>query len=123
MKRCRAFEMKDPLQARQHMKLVMIRDYGWSAYGHPLHTWDDGGRYLARCETCGGLVLVQKSEFHSFSDLSDDSYYTDYFPVDSEAEAEELNRKYDGFAIEREFPERYLCMSNLLVHWSEKEQK
>ena len=87
------------------------------AYGHPLYVWDDGRRILGKCIHCGGYVLIQKSEFHSFTDAPD-GYYTDYFPVSSLAEADELNRKYDGFAIEREFQGRYLMETNGHVSWS-----
>ncbi|MBQ9154753.1 MAG: hypothetical protein IJ130_13205 [Solobacterium sp.] len=115
-KRCEAFAMQDAVQAWKHIQPEIIRRYGDDAYGHALHTWDEGGRMLIRCRRCGGLLLVQKSEFHSYMD--DDSYYTDWFPVDNEQDADQLNRMYDGFAIERQFPERFLCMTDLRVHWS-----
>ena len=115
-KKCRAFDLKDERKAWEHLDLEIIKEYGSYAYGHSLHTWDSGERMLARCKTCGGLILIQSSEFHSFCD--DDSYYTDYFPVDSEEEAEKLNKMYNGFEIETEFPERYLCRTNGSLHWS-----
>lgn len=117
-KRCEAFEMKDLREAWEHMDYRIVKDYGDYANGHNLHTWDDGKRLLAKCRTCGGFILIQRSEFHSFSD-GDDSYYTDYFPVENEEEAEKYNELYDGFEIERRFPGRYLCMTNLRLHWSE----
>ena len=116
-KSCKAFEMKDPAEAWEHMRLDIIRDYGDCAYGHFLHTWDDGKRMLARCRNCGGFILIQKSEFHAFTD-GDDSYYSDYFPVENEEEADRLNMMFDGFAIEKCFPKRYLCMTNSCLHWS-----
>ena len=57
-------------------------------------------------------------EYHSFSDAPD-GYYTDWFPVDGPEEADRLNREYDGFAIERQFKGRYLCMTNGFIKWAE----
>lgn len=116
-KACKAFRFSDALAAYEHMRFEVVEDYGSQAYGHVLYTWDDGERYLARCKNCGGYVLVQNSEFHSFTD-SGDSYYSDYFPVGSPEEADELNRKYDGFQIETEFSGRYLMVTNGRLSWS-----
>ena len=120
-KACIGFEFDDAQQAWDHMQFEIIKDYGDYAYGHCLHTWDDGKRMLAKCKACGGYVLIQKSEFHAFSDMSSDSYYSGFFPVESAEDAEELNRKFDGFSIEREFPSRYLCRTDLRLHWSHSE--
>ncbi|MBQ6389590.1 MAG: hypothetical protein IJH90_08200 [Mogibacterium sp.] len=116
---CIGFKMKDAAQAYRHMKLELVEDYGSKAYGNILHTWDDGERYLCRCRSCGGYVLVQSSEYHSFTD-GDDSYYKDYFPVDSPEEADELNRRYNGFDIERESGIRFMICDNNNPHWSTK---
>ena len=115
-KACIAFGMKDPNEAFAHMKTRRVENYGDYAYGHYLHTWDEGERFLLKCEACGGYVLLQKSEYHSFSDTAD-SYYSDWFPVESPEEADELNRKYDGFKIEQEFPGRYLKKTNGKLGW------
>ena len=120
--KCQAFDFDDAKEAWEHMNFQILEDYGDYAYGHLLHTWDDGKRMLARCKTCGGYILIQKSEFHSFSD-GDDSYYADYFPVKDELEAYELNRKYNGFEIEEAFPERYLRRDNLALRWSSQRKK
>lgn len=40
-------------------------------------------------------------EFHGFDGA--DSFYQDFFPVNSREEAVELNEKYDGFQIETEY--------------------
>lgn len=114
-KACAAFEMQSPAEAWKHMDYQIIEDFGDYAYGHHLHTWDDGKRMLVRCKRCGGYILIQKSEFHGY----DDDYYTDYFPVSGMAEACRLNKAYDGYEIERKFGKRYLQMDNLCVHWSE----
>ena len=114
---CIAFEFDDPIKAREHMRYELVTDYGKYAYGHYLHTWDDGNRFLARCRNCGGYILIQSSEFLSFTDAPD-GYYTDWFPVRSPEEADLLNRKYDGYAIEKEFAGRYLMETNGELSWS-----
>ena len=116
-KPCMAFSLEDAAAAYEHMKPVPVQEYGSSLYGHSLHTWDAGGRFLARCSACGGYILVQESEYHSFSDAPDDDY-TDFFPVSSPEEADELNRKYSGSEIETAFPSRYLMRTNGRLHWS-----
>ncbi len=116
-KKCHVFDQKDAETAWKHMDLEIISDYGDYEYGHFLHTWDDGKRMLAKCKICGGLILIQRSEYHSFSD-DDDCYYTDYFPVEDKEEAEKLNKMYDGFEIEKSFSERYLCKTNGRLCWS-----
>ena len=119
MKACIAFEMENPREAADHLyQYEVVKDYGDSAYGHNLHTWDDGNRILARCPKCGGYMLIQDSEFHSFSD-ADDSYYRDFFPVSGNEEAEELNRKYNGFELE-DSGIRYLIWDSpwSRPHWS-----
>jgi hypothetical protein len=117
-KPCEGLFYADPAEAYRHIKIEKVADYGRSLYGHALYTWDDGCRFLAKCGRCGGYILIQRSEYHSFSD-DPDSYYTDFFPVSSPEEADELNRKYSGFAIEREFKERYLTETNGSLGWSE----
>lgn len=114
---CIAFKFADPREAYGHMKYDLVKDYGGFAYGHYLHTWDDGNRFLARCRNCGGYILIQSSEYHSFTDAPD-GYYTDWFPVESPEEADMLNQKFDGFMIEREFEDRYLMETNGKLSWS-----
>ena len=101
MAACKAFMMKTIDEALEHWGegWESIEEYGDTAYNHPLHTWDEGQRKLRRCNSCGGYILCQWSEFHSFSDDSD-GYYTDFFPVEGPVEADEMNYKYDGFQIE-----------------------
>ena len=116
-KPCIAFELADPKEAYDHLNYELVEDYGDYAYGHYLHTWDDGHRFLARCRGCGGYILIQCSEYHSFTDAPD-GYYTDWFPVKAPEEADMLNQKFDGFAIEREFEGRYLMETNGKLSWS-----
>ena len=98
-KHCEGFDLGTVREAYEHFRghLVLVKDYGDVCNGHCLHAWDDGWRRLYRCTVCGGLVLVQQSEFHGYEH---DDYYTDYFPVDSEDEAQQLNEKYGGFDLE-----------------------
>lgn len=108
---CVGFDLPTAAEAYEHFRgqLEEVCEYGDMCNGHTLHTWDDGGRTLCRCRKCGGLVLVQHSEFHGFED---DDYYTDYFPVDSLQEAEQLNALYGGFAIETEWKGKKVFVSN-----------
>ena len=112
---CVGFDLPTAAEAYEHFHghLEEIRDYGDMCNGHTLHTWDDGGRKLYRCRKCGGLVLVQSSQYHG--DESDD-YYTDYFPVDSIQEAEQLNELYGGFSIETEWDGKKVFVRNGYVN-------
>ena len=116
-KPCEGLFYSDPKEAYKHIKYTVVTNYGKYQYGHSLFTWDDGGRVLAKCSRCGGYILIQSSEYHSFTD-EPDGYYTDYFPVSSPGEADDLNRRYDGFEIEFEFKERYLMETNGELSWS-----
>lgn len=116
-KTCIGFEMEDAAEAYAHMDLKLVEEYGQKAYGNYLYTWDDGERYLCKCKSCGGYVLVQSSEYHDMSG-GEDCYYVDYFPVDSPEAADELNRKYDGFDIEFKSGIRYLIADNFNPRWS-----
>lgn len=96
---CKGFDLLTAEEAFEHFRghLSKVKDYGDMCNGHCIHTWDDGKRILCRCSACGGLVLVQESEYHG---TDSDDYYTDYFPVDTPEEAEQLNETYGGFDIE-----------------------
>ena len=96
MKVCCMFEDKESFDPGN---LEMIRHYGSRCNGHRLYTWDEGDRTLFRCRKCNGYVLKQYSEVHIL-----DHVYIDYFPVRDEAHAEEVNRKYDGWSIETQYP-------------------
>lgn len=107
---CVGFDLPTAAEAYDHFHgmLEELWDYGDMCNGHCLHTWDDGGRKLYLCHDCGGLVLVQKSEYHG---QENDDYYTDYFPVDSVQEAEQLNELYGGWAIEKEWKGKKVFVS------------
>lgn len=114
---CIAFAMEEAKCAYKHIdeNWETVTRYGDAAYGHELYVWDDGCRILGRCRECGAFILKQVSEYHG---MEDDDYYVDYFPVADPEEADRLNRQYDGFAIERAFPHRYLMKTNGRLSWS-----
>lgn len=114
-KPCIAFEMEDVHVAFEHMQPETVIDYGEEAYGHDLQPWNEGGRRLCRCKACGGYFLVQSSEYHSFD--GDDSYYIDWYPVSGPEEADQLNRLYDGWDLEFNFPKRFMSCTNLHWYW------
>ena len=113
---CIGFYMDDAFEAYKHMETEVVEEYGDRVGPNWLHTWDEGGRRLLRCKKCGGFILYQFSELLS---MEDDDYFSDYFPVSGPDEAKMLNEKYDGYAIEAEFPERWLiCDPCKAPHWS-----
>ena len=114
---CRGFGMEDVHQAREHMRLEIVEDYGDRCNERILHVGDEGRRYLARCTRCGGLVLVQQSEAHY---IDDDDDYLDFYPVSSAEEASILNQTYDGYDIELCFPKRYIKSTNGRLSWGAK---
>lgn len=78
-----------------------------------LYRWDDGKngyRKLVRCEKCGSFYLVQCYKLNKFSDNSD-IQYEDWYPVDDEAQADLLNRKYTGIELEHRMKEVYRSQS------------
>ena len=117
MDKCIAFDMEDPKEALNHIKnnWSVITKYDNKDYEHNLYTWDDGYRVLGECKECNKYILLQCSEFHSFEDS--DSLYKDYFPVSSPEEAEELNKKYNGYDIEKEFDKKWLAVTNSNCNW------
>lgn len=107
---CVGFDLPTATEAYDHFHgmLEELWDYGDMCNGHCLHTWDDGYRKLCRCRVCGGLVLQQRSEYHG---PENDDYYTDYFPVDSVQEAEQLNEHFGGFEIETKWDGKKVFVS------------
>ncbi len=96
MKICHMFEEGAGFDKRN---LQLIRQYGSRCGDVRLYTWDEGDRSLYKCEKCGAYVLEQYSECHM-----PDSTYIDYFPVRDETHADEINRRYDGWKIEKKYP-------------------
>ena len=99
---CKAFEMSDMNEQREHFsKLEIVERFGDECNGKDLYKHHEGCRTLKRCPSCDALVLCQYSVLHYYP--ADDEYYTDYFSVVSREEAVELNEKYDGYEIEKEY--------------------
>ena len=117
MDKCIAFDMEEPQKALNHIKenWNVIKKYDNKSYEHRLHTWDDGYRALGLCKECNKYILLQSSEYHALD--GNDSYYSDYFPISSIEEAEELNRKYSGEEIEKSFGQKWLCVTNSNCNW------
>ncbi len=118
---CIGFYMEDAFEAYQHMGTEVIEEYGDRVGHNWLHTWDEGGRKLLRCRKCGGYILCQFSELHS---MEDEDYYSDSFQVSGPEEARNLNRMYDGYKIETDFPGRWLiCDPCKAPLWSDRLKK
>lgn len=67
-----------------------------------LYRWDDGKsgvRRLVCCEGCGALYLVQAYHLHKFSEYKD-TLFEDWYLVESEKQADDLNRNYTGIQLE-----------------------
>ncbi len=95
---CIGFYMDDAFEAYKHMETEVVEEYGDRVGHNWLHTWDEGGRKLLRCKNCGGYILYQFSELLS---MEDDDYFSDYFPLSGPDEANMLNEKYDGYAMDK----------------------
>ena len=123
---CHAWETEDAKEAKESIRGVWVRNYGEETRlgdGTVLHdnyVWDEGNRYLLRCEECGGLVLVQKSECHCLSE--DDDYYSDRIPVASLEEADLLNILWGPMDLER-YPYRSIRENNSSYFWNQGEKE
>lgn len=122
---CHIWDIADGKEAWDSFHGRLVKDYGDNVTGgdqilHWNHMWDDGGRLLLRCKECGGLVLVQSSEFHSFTD-SPDGYYEDWIPVASEEEAHLLNILLDALPMEN-YSCRHLRRNNGKCFWTGGEE-
>ena len=119
--KCHVFENSRAEDAFAQLELEEVENYGEEKYGHYLHVWDQGCRKLMRCRTCGAFILMQQSVFLSFVNALN-SEYIDWFPVSGPKEADELNRRYDGYQLERRFEGRYLRSTNGVPYWSDQEK-
>jgi len=116
---CCIFSENSPEAAMKKLHWAKVEEYGSFAHGHSLHTWDSGERFLARCSSCEKLLLIQDSEYSDPFTWKDDDY-RDIYPVKSVEEAEEINKQYDGFSLERELARRALFIWNGKPLWHEK---
>ena len=123
---CHIYEMADAKEAYDSFRGELIKEYGDEVTlddGTVLHgnyMWDDGSRTLVRCKECGGLLIMQSSEYHSFSD-SPDGYYSDWIPVASEEEADLLNILLDAMEMES-VPCRHIRRNNKAIFWTDDEE-
>ena len=125
---CHLWEMEDANAARKKLQnnMAMVREYGEDTILedrtvlHCNYVWDEGDRYLVRCRECGGLVMVQHSEFHSTFD-DDDDYYSDYIPIASVEEADLLNLLWYALDLEG-YPYRSLRGNNFQYFWKAGEE-
>lgn len=83
--------------------LEFIEQFGPQCNGKDMFVYDEGCRLLKRCPICDALVLDQLSIYHNYCADPDDEYYHAFFPVSSREEVLELNEKYDGMEILKEF--------------------
>ena len=119
---CHIYEIADAKEAYDSFRGELIKEYGDDVTlddGTVLHgnyMWDDGSRSLVRCKKCGGLLIMQSSEYHSFSD-SPDGYYKDWIPVASEEEADLLNVLLGAMEMEN-VPCRHIRRNNGDVFWT-----
>jgi len=120
---CHIYEIADAVEAYASFRGELIKEYGDNVTlsdGTVLHwnyMWDDGSRYLVRCKKCGGLLIMQSSEYHSFSD-SPDGYYKDWIPAASVKEADLLNILLGAMEMEN-VPCRHIRRNNDDVFWTE----
>ena len=74
-----------------------------------LYRWDDGKngyRKLVRCKECGNFYLIQCYKLNKFSDNAD-TLFEDWYAVDSEEQADLLNKNYTGVQLEHKMKEIY----------------
>jgi len=112
---CCIFAEKSAKTAYKNFSPEYLEFYGSECNGHSLHTWDHGERMLARCKNCGKLLLIQQSEY--ISPYWEETEYFDIYPVRSEAEAQELNEKYNGFELESHSGRRALFTKDGNASW------
>ncbi len=118
---CHIYEIPDAYKAYDEIKVGWAKEYGDNVSledGTVLHwnyVWDDGKRFLIRCKACGGLLLIQCSEFHSFTD-DPDGYYEDWIPVSSVEESDLLNILYGPWELDN-CDIRHILHNNGKLHW------
>ena len=122
---CHIHTILNAQEARNAFRGELVKDYGdcvrlGKHVLHWNHVWDDGGRVLMRCSDCGGLMLIQTSEFHST--MSDDGYYEDWIPVASAEEADLMNIFLDADELDG-MDCHHLMINNGQAHWSRGESR
>ena len=123
---CHIYGIEDAKEAYKQLDFECVKSYGEETkledgtLLHDNYEWDDGYRSLLRCKQCGGLFIIQTSEFHSF-DSDNDGYYKDWIPVYSEQEADLLNTLLGPREL-ADHPFRHLRGNNHEYHWTRGEQ-
>ena len=120
---CHIYGMADAGEAHRAFRGELVREYGDNVAledGTVLHwnyEWDDGSRDLVRCGECGGLLIRQSSEYHSFSD-DPDGYYRDWIPAASVEEADLMNLLLGALEMEQ-VPCRHLRSNDFSWFWTQ----
>ena len=119
---CHIWSIEDAGKAYAEFQGELIRDYGDTVrlrdgrVLHWNHAWDEGGRSLVRCAKCGGLILMQKSEYHNMYD-GPDGYYRDWIPVATAEEGDLKNILLNEGELEFD-PCRHLRGNNRTFFWT-----
>lgn len=126
MKLCCVFSYDTPYKAINHFEYDVVRDLGNKVYNddgsikHSTYAWDSGGRKIIQCKKCNAIFLYQWSEFHD-SIGDQDSFYENYFLVESFTEAISLNNKHNGFELETKHTGLRLWNSDGVWCWNREE--
>jgi len=126
MNKCCIFDYEDAPTAFKNFKYNVIKDIGKTVYTedgkpkHSAHTWHSGGRKIVQCIKCGAIFVYQHSEYWP-NNGDPDSYYYDYFLVDSIEQANFLNDKFDGWELERSFEGLKLWTLHDVWYWNKKD--
>ena len=123
---CHIYDIADAKEAHNSFRGELVKEYGDNVSlknGKVLHwnyMWDDGSRSLVRCRDCGGLLIKQDSEIHSFTDAPD-GFFQDWIPVASEEEADLLNILLTNLEMES-VPCRHLRGNNRYFFWTKNKE-
>ena len=123
---CHLYGIEDAKEAYEAIDAERIRNYGECVSledGTLLHhnfpsSHDEGGRYLTRCNVCGGLMLVQSSSEDCPYWDDPDLFYRDCIPVATIEEADLLNILWDETEL-KEKSCRHLQRDDMRKLWTE----
>lgn len=114
-----AYKVIDVTCLKEYRGRVSLEDGTVLHENYPDHH-DEGGRYLARCNVCGGLILVQHSMLEASLMFFDepDEYYRDCIPVETVEEADLLNILWDEEELKKNSC-RHLQRDDMRYCWTE----